>query len=70
MLNQHILRVSGRTSFEILQKSLAGGMPIIAAISAPSSLAVEFARENRQTLIGFLREDRMNVYAGEKRVIP
>jgi FdhD protein len=63
-----VLLVSGRTSFEILQKSLAARIPIIAAISAPSSLAVEFAEEMGQTLIGFLREGRMNIYAHPGRV--
>ena len=67
-LDQCLLLVSGRTSFEILQKALAGRVPIVAAVSAPSSLAVEFARENRQTLIGFLRDDRMNVYAHPERI--
>ena len=65
---EHILVVSGRASFEIMQKSLAARIPIVCAVSAPSSLAVEFARENRQTLIGFLRGRRMNVYAGRRRV--
>ena len=64
----HILVVSGRASFEIMQKSLAARIPIVCAVSAPSSLAVEFARQNNQTLIGFLREERMNVYAGRQRV--
>jgi FdhD protein len=63
-LDGHILLVSGRASFEIVQKALAARIPIIAAVSAPSSLAVEFARENGQTLIGFLRGKTMNVYAG------
>jgi len=67
-LNDHVLLVSGRASFEILQKSLAGGVPIVAAVSAPSSLAVEFARESNQTLLGFLRAPRMNVYAGVERI--
>jgi FdhD protein len=67
-LDHHVLLVSGRASFEILQKSLAGGIPIVAAISAPSSLAVEFARESGQTLVGFLRGDTMNVYAGAGRI--
>jgi FdhD protein len=67
-LERHVLVVSGRTSFEIMQKALAGRIPIIAAVSAPSSLAVEFARANQQTLIGFLREGRMNIYSGHERL--
>jgi FdhD protein len=66
--DNHILVVSGRASFEIMQKSLAARLPMVCAVSAPSSLAVEFARESRQTLVGFLRENRMNVYAGRQRV--
>ncbi len=68
--DRHILVVSGRASFEILQKSLAARIPILCAVSAPSSLAVEFARASRQTLIGFLRAERMNIYAGAGRVRP
>jgi FdhD protein len=67
-LSRHLLLISGRSSFEIMQKSLAGGVPIVAAVSAPSSLAVEFARRNGQTLVGFLRDRRMNVYAHPQRV--
>ncbi|HTL27743.1 MAG TPA: formate dehydrogenase accessory sulfurtransferase FdhD [Tepidisphaeraceae bacterium] len=67
-LDRHILVVSGRSSFEIMQKALAGRLPIIAAVSAPSSLAVDFARESGQTLIGFLRDGRMNIYSHENRI--
>ncbi|HKQ37297.1 MAG TPA: formate dehydrogenase accessory sulfurtransferase FdhD [Verrucomicrobiae bacterium] len=66
--NEHVLVVSGRASFEIMQKALAGRIPIVAAVSAPSSLAVDFAIESGQTLIGFLRGRRMNLYAGAQRV--
>jgi len=66
--DRHVLMVSGRTSFEIMQKALAGRVPIVAAISAPSSLAVEFARESDQTLVGFIRGNRMNVYSEPQRV--
>ena len=62
-LSEHILLVSGRASFEIMQKALAAGVPIVAAVSAPSSLAVEFARDSGQMLIGFLRAGSFNVYA-------
>ena len=63
-----ILLVSGRVAFEIVQKALAARFPIIAAISAPTSLAVEFAEENGQTLIGFLREGRLNIYTHPQRI--
>ncbi|HET6247058.1 MAG TPA: formate dehydrogenase accessory sulfurtransferase FdhD [Tepidisphaeraceae bacterium] len=66
--DRHILMVSGRLSFEIMQKSLAGRIPIVAAVSAPSTLAVEFAKESGQTLAGFIRGRRMNIYAGLQRV--
>jgi FdhD protein len=67
-LGDHILLVSGRSSFEILQKALSAGVAIIAAVSAPSSLAVEFARTAGQTLIGFLRDRHMNVYTHPRRL--
>jgi FdhD protein len=67
-LDKHILLVSGRVSFEIIQKALAGGIPLVAAISAPSSLAVDFAQEAGQTLIGFLRGETMNVYTHPQRL--
>lgn len=63
-----ILLVSGRVAFEIVQKALAARFPIIAAISAPTSLAVEFAEENNQTLVGFLRDGRMNIYTHPQRI--
>ncbi|HWP67279.1 MAG TPA: formate dehydrogenase accessory sulfurtransferase FdhD [Candidatus Limnocylindria bacterium] len=65
---RHMLLVSGRASFEIVQKALAAGIPIVAAVSAPSSLAVSFADESGQTLIGFLRPGRLNVYTHHRRV--
>jgi FdhD protein len=67
-LDRHILLVSGRVSFEIIQKALAGGIGLVAAISAPSSLAVDFAQEAGQTLIGFLRGETMNVYTHPERI--
>ena len=69
-LPDSVLLVSGRTSFEIVQKALAGGIPVVAAISAPSSLAVAFARESGITLVGFLRGETMNVYTHPERLQP
>jgi len=69
-LSNHIVMVSGRSSFEIMQKSLVAGVPIVCAISAPSSLAVDVARQFNMTLIGFLRGNRFNVYAGSERIRP
>jgi FdhD protein len=67
-LRRHVLLVSGRASFEIVQKALAAGIPIIAAVSAPSTLAVDFARDNNQTLIGFLRPPLFNIYSHIERI--
>jgi len=69
-LSRHVLLVSGRGGFEIAQKALAGGIPVLASVSAPSSLAVKLARELGLTLIGFLRGRRFVVYSGEFRCIP
>ena len=63
--SQCFLLVSGRISFELMQKAVAARLPLVAGISAPSSLAVEFAKDSGQTLIGFLRPPSMNLYAGE-----
>lgn len=68
-LSSSIILVSGRASFEILQKCAVVGVPLVASVSAPSSLAVEVAREVGTTLVGFLRESRFNLYHGEERVL-
>ena len=65
----HILLVSGRASFELAQKAVMMGVPVLAAVSAPSSLAAALAAEAGMTLVGFLRGTTMNVYAGEERVV-
>ncbi len=66
--DRHVLLVSGRVSFEIMLKALAGRVPIVAAISAASTLAAQFAVDNDQTLVGFLRTGRMNIYANPRRI--
>lgn len=67
-LSRTILLVSGRASFELAQKAVMAGIPFLAAVSAPSSLAVDLAAESNLTLVGFLRGTSMNVYAGEHRI--
>jgi len=68
-LSGHVLLASGRGGFEIVQKAIAAGLPVLASVSAPSNLAVRLAREFGITLIGFLRGERFVVYSGEERVI-
>ena len=68
-LAETLLQVSGRVSFEVMQKALVARIPVVSAISAPSSLAVEFARESGQTLIGFLRPPKFNIYSAPDRIV-
>ncbi|MEP6753100.1 MAG: formate dehydrogenase accessory sulfurtransferase FdhD [Candidatus Dormiibacterota bacterium] len=67
-LDDSILVVSGRAGYEIVQKSITAGIPVLAAVGAPSSLAVALAREFNQTLVGFLKADRFNVYSAPERL--
>lgn len=69
-LTDHLILVSGRSSFELVQKALRAGVGMLCAVSAPSTLAVDLAARFGMTLVGFLRDDSFNVYAGEGRVLP
>jgi FdhD protein len=68
-LSGQVLMVSGRVAFEIVQKALRARIPVIAAVSAPTSLAVEAASRTGMTLVGFVRGDRMNIYCGAERIV-
>jgi FdhD protein len=68
-LPEHVLQVSGRLSFEIVQKAAVAGIPIVTAVSAPSSLAVDAAERFGMTLVGFVRDGRCNIYTHPERVV-
>jgi FdhD protein len=68
-LSEHVLFVSGRTSFEIVQKAFFAGVPIVASVSAPSSLAIDLARDVGITLAGFVRGDHFNIYTHGERIL-
>ena len=67
-LRMTAMQLSGRVSFEVIQKALMAGIPLVSAISAPTSLAIEFAQRGKLTLVGFMRGDKMNVYSGSEKI--